>query len=205
MRVPSHPLANAPEPARGTRDTRDFSPAARRARRSARFGLLAVLILAALTVLLWCAAVPQLHASLTDFGATRTVPADVVSCPRDGVLSPQCHVAFDDGGEQVVQQLTYGGLFGVEEGDRVVVHLAGDGTTAVGGWRPYADSVLFLALALAFTSYTLRRFAHTAGPRDSHRSTAAGHHGSPGSSARLGPRTRSRFRPTRRSRSHPAA
>lgn len=151
----------------GTRSAVRRNP---RTRRSARLDGLAVAILAAMTVLLWVAAIPQTRDALIRFGADHAVGAQVTQCPTDRVLSPPCQVTFPKDGESVTRPLTHAGLFGVEPGEAVEVLPAPDGTVTLAGWRPVADSALLLLLALAFTSYTMRRWVRAAPLRRTGRS-----------------------------------
>lgn len=135
----------------------------RRTRRHGRLDALAVAVLAALTVVLWVVAVPAARGALTRAGAD-TVSAQVAQCPQQRVLAPPCEVTFTQQGATVTRALHQGTLFGVEPGERIEVHPLDDGTVAIGGWRAFADTALLVLLALALTSYTLRRWTRLAGP-----------------------------------------
>lgn len=130
----------------------------RRARRHARLDALAVAVLAALTVLLWLVAVPAVHHALTRVAAADSVTAQVVECPQERVLAPPCQVSFVQQGTTVTRDLTQGTLFGPEPGEWIDVHAPDDGTVTIGGWRAFAEPALLLFLAVAHTSFTLRRW-----------------------------------------------
>ena len=135
---------------------------------------LVVLILATMSALLWCAAVFQLRDTFTEFGATDSRPAVVVSCPTQGLLPGQCQVMYRSDGQQIVRRLTHTGLLGVDVGDEIMVHTSADGaaedTVAIGGWRLYLDSFVLVVLAMAVTSYTLRRWVSGTPPTRRRRS-----------------------------------
>lgn len=136
------------------------SPASpgRPARRSAltetlAFKTIALMVVAALGILLWAGAVPQLVGTLTSYGAVTKTVGTVTSCPDRGALREQCQVSFQTPDGPVTRQLVQTGLVGLSTGDSVPLWIDSSGAPRVGGWRPYFDSVVLLGLAVAVTTF----------------------------------------------------
>lgn len=134
-----------------------------------------LVVVGALALALWVAALGQAFGAATGFGAVTHARAQVVSCPQ-GVLVDPCHVRYVDAtGAGVEATLARPGLIGVRRGDAVPVGIDDRGRVHVGGWRPWVDAAILLALALALTRGALgwfgRVLAHgdrpyTPGPAD---------------------------------------
>ncbi len=164
QRVPNLPPRGPTRPGRSSADRRQ-----RRARRHARLDALAVGALTVLTVLLWVVAGPATRDGISRIGAD-TVSAQVTHCPQDRLPAPPCEVTFEQQGAAATGVLRQGALFGAEPGERIEVYPAVDGTVALAGWRGFAEHAMLLLLALALTSYTLRRWTRLRPPRGGERS-----------------------------------
>lgn len=135
---------------------------------SLAFKTMALMVTAALSFLVWAAAIPQVHGTLTRFGAAESAAATVVRCPEGQSMTGQCDVLFRGEQGQVVRRLARTGLIAVEVGDQVPVWVDQIGAPSVGGWRPYVDAGALCLLAAGLTAFALRwwrRVLFHGGPR----------------------------------------
>lgn len=123
---------------------------------SLAFKTTALMATAALSFLLWAAAIPQLYGAVTKYGAAATAAATVVRCPDGQALTGQCDVLFQTDRGHVVRRLAHTGLIAVEVGDQVPVWVDEAGAPSVGGWRPYLDALALCLLATGLTAFALR-------------------------------------------------
>lgn len=119
----------------------------------------ALMLVAALTILLWLFALPRL-AETTGLTPNRPglVPAQaqVVSCPGDLDLAEACTVTYTRAdGTLGSGPLLRTGLFDVSEGEHLPVLVDPGGRAVVAGWRPVVDATLLLALAATFTVFSI--------------------------------------------------
>lgn len=121
------------------------------------FKVVALMVVAAMTILLWLFALPRVVDLVTPAPAgIATHGARVQACPG-GASGGLCTVGWTgpDGRDRTAR-LVDSGLFDVSVGESLTVDVDPAGQAVAAGWRPVVDALLLTALAGCFTVYTLR-------------------------------------------------
>lgn len=110
---------------------------------------------AALALLLWSIALPQLWSATSQVGSS-TYDATVISCPSGPSRTSRCEVALERGGAEATVPLARVGFVQPAVGDRFPVRIDASGRAEMSGLRNQVEAVLLLVLAVLVTDSALR-------------------------------------------------